>query len=68
MTSQKVAIRGPCEIRMIEDHMWTERGKHVACCSDCPLQCVHRFKLPQLLDMSTACLWQSSCSNLINLI
>jgi hypothetical protein len=36
-TSQKVAIRGLHEIRMIEDHTWTERGKHVVCWSGFPL-------------------------------
>jgi hypothetical protein len=29
--SQKVAICGPREIRMIEGHMRTEHGMHVAC-------------------------------------
>jgi hypothetical protein len=32
--SQKVAICGPREIRMIEGHTRTERGKRVACWSD----------------------------------
>jgi hypothetical protein len=37
MTSQKVAICGPCEICMIESHTRTEREKRVPCCSDFPL-------------------------------
>jgi hypothetical protein len=53
---------------MVWDHTRTERGMHVACWSGFPLQDVHRFESPQLLDMSTACLWQSSRSNLMNLI
>jgi hypothetical protein len=32
--SQKVAICGTREIRMIESHTRTERGKRVACWSD----------------------------------
>jgi hypothetical protein len=30
-TVRKVAICGPREIRMVLDHMWTEREKRVAC-------------------------------------
>jgi hypothetical protein len=37
MTTRKIAIRGPCEIRMVEGHMWTERGKCVVCWSGFPL-------------------------------
>jgi hypothetical protein len=37
---------------MVVDHMWTEHGMHVACRSGFPLQGVHQFELPQLLDMS----------------
>jgi hypothetical protein len=29
--SRRVAICGPCEIRMILDHTWTERAKRVTC-------------------------------------
>jgi hypothetical protein len=68
MTSRKVAIRGPHDIRMVDGHTRIERGKQVACWSSFPLQGVHQFESPRLLDMSIACLWQSSCSNLINLI
>jgi hypothetical protein len=50
--SQKVAICGPREIRMVLDHTQTERGKHAACWSGFPLQGVHRFESPRLLDMS----------------
>jgi hypothetical protein len=50
--SRRVAICGPREIRMILDHTWTEYGKCVACWSDFPLQGVHRFESPLLLDMS----------------
>jgi hypothetical protein len=57
---RNVAIRGLCEIRMVRDHMRTERGKSVACWSGFPLQGVHRFKSLWLSDRSTACLWQSS--------
>jgi hypothetical protein len=57
-----------CEIRMVEGHTWTERGKQVACWSSFPLQGVHRFESQRLSDMSTACLWQSSSSKLINLM
>jgi hypothetical protein len=52
MTVRKVAICGPCEIRMVLDHTWTERGKRVACWSDFPLQGVHQFESSQLSDMS----------------
>jgi hypothetical protein len=31
MTVRKVAICGPHEIRMVLDHMWTEREKRVSC-------------------------------------
>jgi hypothetical protein len=51
-TLRKVAICGPHEIRMVEGHTRTERGKRVACWSGFPLQGVHRFELPQLSDMS----------------
>jgi hypothetical protein len=30
-TSQKAAIRGPCEIRMVKGHTRTKRGKCVVC-------------------------------------
>jgi hypothetical protein len=52
MTMRKVAICGPCEIRMVEGHTWTERGKRVACWLGFPMQGVHRFELPRLSDMS----------------
>jgi hypothetical protein len=45
---------------MVWDHMQTERGMRVACWSGFPLQGVHQFESPQLLDMSIACLRQSS--------
>jgi hypothetical protein len=51
-TSWIVAICGPREIRMVEGHTRTERGKHVACWSGFPLQGVHRFELPRLSYMS----------------
>jgi hypothetical protein len=35
--SRKFAIRGPREIRIVEDHMWIERGKHVMYWSGFPL-------------------------------
>jgi hypothetical protein len=66
--SQKVAICGPHEIRMIKIHTQTERGKRVACWSGFPLQGVHRFESPRLSNMSTACLYQSSRSKLMNLM
>jgi hypothetical protein len=53
---------------MVEDHTQSEREKRVACWLGFPLQGVHQFESPRLSDMSTACLWQSSCSNLMNLI
>jgi hypothetical protein len=31
MATRKFAKCGLCEIRMVEDHTWTERGKRVAC-------------------------------------
>jgi hypothetical protein len=43
MTSQKVDIRGACEIRMVEGNTRIEREKRVSCCSSFPLQGVHRF-------------------------
>jgi hypothetical protein len=52
MTTQKVAICGTCEIRMVEGHMWTEREKRVACWLGFPLQGVHRFESSRLSDMS----------------
>jgi hypothetical protein len=60
MTTWKVAIRGLCEIRMVEGHTWTERGIDVVCWSGSPLHGVYQFELLWLSDMSTACLWQSS--------
>jgi hypothetical protein len=68
MISWKVAIRRPREIHMIEGHKQTEREKRVVCRSGFPLQGVHRFESPWLLDMSTSCLWQSSHSKLMSLI
>jgi hypothetical protein len=59
MTTQKVAIRGSCEIRMVEVHTRIEREKRVACWSGFSLQCVHQFKSLRLSNMSTAYLWQS---------
>jgi hypothetical protein len=50
--SQKVAICRPCEICMVLEHTWTERGKHVACWTGSPLQGVHQFESPRLSDMS----------------
>jgi hypothetical protein len=44
--SRRVAICGPREIRMVLDHMRTERGKHVACWSGFPLHGAHRFESP----------------------
>jgi hypothetical protein len=64
----KVVIRGPCEIHMVEGHTRTGRRKRVACSSGFPLQGVHQFESSWLSYMSIACLWQSSHSNLINLI
>jgi hypothetical protein len=60
MTSWKVVIRGPCEIRIVDGHTRTKHEKHMACWSGFPLQGVHRFESPWLSDMSTACLCQSS--------
>jgi hypothetical protein len=37
---------------MVLDHMRTERGKHVACWSDFPLQGVNQFESPRVSDMS----------------
>jgi hypothetical protein len=53
---------------MVEGHTWTEQGKRVVCWLGFPLQGVHRFESPRLSDMSTACLWQSSRSNLMSLM
>jgi hypothetical protein len=58
MIMQNVAICGPREIRMVLDHTWIERGKHVTCWSGFPLQGVHRFESPRLSDMSN-CLFVS---------
>jgi hypothetical protein len=65
---EKVAIRRPHEIRMVDGHTRTEREKCVVCWSSFSLQGVHQFELSQLLDMSTTCLWQSSRSKLMNLM
>jgi hypothetical protein len=53
---------------MVKGHMRAERGKHVTCCIGFPQHDVHRFESVQLSDMSTACLWQSSRSKLVNLM
>jgi hypothetical protein len=37
---------------MVIDHTRTERGKHVVCWSEFPLQGVRRFESPRLSDMS----------------
>jgi hypothetical protein len=37
MTVRKIAIRGPHEIRMVLNHMWTEHGKCVTCWLGFPL-------------------------------
>jgi hypothetical protein len=37
---------------MVQDHMQIEHGGHMACRSGFPLQVVHQFKMPPLLDMS----------------
>jgi hypothetical protein len=50
--SQKVAICGLREIRMVEGHMQIEHEKHVACWLSFPLQGVHQFKSPQLSNIS----------------
>jgi hypothetical protein len=50
--SRRVAICGPCEIRMVLDHMRTEHGKHVVYWSDFPLHGEHRFESPRLSDVS----------------
>jgi hypothetical protein len=52
VTVWEVAIFGPCEIRMVLDHTWTEHWKCVACWSGYPLHGVHRFKSSWLSDMS----------------
>jgi hypothetical protein len=52
MTMWKVAICGPCEIRMVLDHTQIEGGKCVACWSGFPAQGVHRFESSRLSDMS----------------
>jgi hypothetical protein len=65
---RNVAIRGSCEIRMVNGHTRTKRGKRVACWSGFPLQGVHRFELPRLSDISTAYSWPSSHSKLTNLM
>jgi hypothetical protein len=43
---------------MVED---SARIKRMACWSNFPLYDVHGFESSWLSDMSTACLWQSSC-------
>jgi hypothetical protein len=53
---------------MVEDHTQIERGKHIVCWSGFSLKGVYQFKSPRLSDMSVAYLWQSSHSNLINLM
>jgi hypothetical protein len=65
---RNVAIRGSCEIRMVNGHTQTKRGKRVACWSGFPLQGVHRFEFPRLSDISTAYSWPSSHSKLTNLM
>jgi hypothetical protein len=52
MTVRKVVICRPREIRMVLDHIRTEREKRVACWSGFPLQGVHQFESPRLSDMS----------------
>jgi hypothetical protein len=57
---RKVAICGPCEIRMIKGHMWTEYGKHVACWSDFPCKVYIDLNHRDSRILVTSCLWQSS--------
>jgi hypothetical protein len=49
---------------MVLDHMRTERRKRVVCWSGFPLQGVHRFKSPQLSDM-TKCLFVAVITSII---
>jgi hypothetical protein len=56
MTTRKIAIHRPREIRIVDGHTQTEREKRVVCWSSFPLQGVHRFESPRLSDMSTTCL------------
>jgi hypothetical protein len=43
---RRVGISGPREIRMVMNHMQTERGKCVTCWLGFPLQSIHRFESP----------------------
>jgi hypothetical protein len=52
MTSQKVAICEPREIRMVEGHTRNEHENHVAYWSDFSLHGVHRFESLRFSDMS----------------
>jgi hypothetical protein len=52
MTLRKVAICGSREIRIVEGHTRTERGKRMVCWSGFPLQGVHRFESSRLSDIS----------------
>jgi hypothetical protein len=56
--SWKVAIYGPCEIRMVWDHMQTERGIHVACLSGFPYRVYIDSNRHDSQIWVTACSWQ----------
>jgi hypothetical protein len=68
MTSRKVAMHWPHEIRMVWDHMRTERGMCVVCWSVFPLQGVYRFESPRLSDMSITCCGSHHVDHLTNLM
>jgi hypothetical protein len=44
--SQKVAMCELSEIRIVEGHTRSERGKRVVCWSGFPLQGIHQFESP----------------------
>jgi hypothetical protein len=52
MTSWKVDMRWPREIRMVWDYTRTEHEIRVTCWSSFSLQSIHRFESPGLLDIS----------------
>jgi hypothetical protein len=55
---QNVAICGPCKIRMVLEHTWTERGKHVACWSIFPCRVYIDSNHRDSRIWVTGCLWQ----------
>jgi hypothetical protein len=66
MTTWKVAIRGPREVRMVDGHTRTERGKHVACWSGFPSRVYIDSNSHDSRIWVTSCSCLPSSSNLLD--